>query len=140
MFNVLMVEDNAADVVLMEVALEEFRPNVTLYVVNDGVEALQFVRGEGLYADAPRPHLILLDGNTPRKSAVEVLNEVRHDAGTLDLPVVVFSSSSVPADVERSLQAGANAYLTKPVGLSEFTDAVHSTLDFWWSKLNLSDT
>lgn len=136
MFNVLMVEDNEADVLLMEVALEGHLPELKLHVVADGVEALAFLHGKGRYDKMPRPDLVLMDGNMPRKSAVEVLAEVRSTVALAGLPIVVFSSSSMAADAERSLQAGADAYITKPVGLTEFTEVARSTLAFWYDNLD----
>lgn len=135
MFNVLMVEDNQADVLLMELALEDFLPDLSLHVVADGVEALEYLNRLAAYESAPRPHLMLLDGNTPRKSAVEVLTEVRQDPAFRDLPVVVFSGSAAQADATKSIQAGATAYITKPTGLDEYTQVVQETLGTWHARL-----
>ncbi|GGK41075.1 response regulator [Deinococcus malanensis] len=135
MFNVLMVEDNQADVMLMELALEDFLPDLSLQVVPDGVDALAYLKRQPPYEHASRPQLMLLDGNTPRKSAVEVLAEVRQDPAFRDLPVLVFSGSTAEADAKKSIQAGATAYITKPTGLDEYTRVVQDTLGFWHARL-----
>ncbi|AFZ67159.1 response regulator [Deinococcus peraridilitoris] len=133
MFDVLLVEDNQADVLLVHEALTDFAPAVCLHVVDDGEQALAFLRRAGSFAGAPRPHLMLLDGNTPRRNAVEVLRELRGDPELVGLPVVVFSTSAAATDIERSLSAGADGYVEKPLGLGEFLTAVQDTLRSWLS-------
>ncbi|ACO47502.1 response regulator [Deinococcus deserti] len=140
MFNVLMVEDNAADVLLMQLAVEDFIPDLSLHVVPDGVEALAFLNRLGAYEDVPRPQLMLLDGNTPRKSAIEVLAEVRHNPIFAELPVLVFSGSAAESDAQKSIQAGATAYIMKPTGLDEYTRVVQDTLSFWHAQLGAAES
>lgn len=140
MFNVLMVEDNAADVLLMQLAVEDFIPDLSLHVVPDGAEALAYLNRLGAYEDVPRPQLMLLDGNTPRKGAIEVLAEVRHNPIFAELPVLVFSGSAAESDAEKSIQAGATAYITKPTGLDEYTRVVQDTLSFWHAQLGAAES
>lgn len=132
-FHVLMVEDNEADVLLMELALEHAVPDLQLHVVTTGPEALTFLNRQAPYADAPTPHLVLLDGSTPCMSAAEVLTHVRQNWSATDLPVVVFSGSSSEADLQRAMQAGANGYVTKPLGLDEYTRVLQHTLKTWYA-------
>lgn len=130
MSDVLLVEDNEADVLLMHGALEGFETAVRLHVVTDGEQALTFLRRSGSSAGTPRPHLVLPDGNTPRQNVVEVLRELRQDA-KLDALPVVFSTSATQADVTHSLEAGADGYVEKPLSLGEFLTAVEQTLRRW---------
>lgn len=130
-----MVEDNPADVLLMQLALEDFLPDLSLHVVPDGAEALAYLNRLASYENVPRPQLMLLDGNTPRKSAIEVLTEVRQDPAFADLPVLVFSGSTAESDAQKSVQAGATAYIMKPTGLDEYTRVVQETLTFWHDRL-----
>ncbi|GGK42282.1 response regulator [Deinococcus malanensis] len=132
-FHVLMVEDNEADVFLMELALDGVVPDLQLHVVTTGPDALDFLNRQTPYEDAPTPHLVLLDGSTPCMTAAEVLTHVREGWSDADLPVVVFSGSSSEADIQRALQAGANGYVTKPLGLEEYTQAVQDTLHTWYA-------
>ena len=131
MFDVLFVEDNEADVLLLHEALNGWLPDIRVHVAYDGEEALLYLRREG----ATPPRLVLLDGNMPRKNAVEVLGEVRADPALMNLPVLVFSNSAAAADVERSLSAGADGYVTKPLGLDDFTSVVRNLLQVWMAKL-----
>ena len=137
--DVLLVEDNEADVLLVEEALMDFTPKVRVHVARDGEEALAFLRG----ARSVSPRFVLLDANTPRKGALEVLTEVRGDPRWVALPVVVYSSSSNPRDALLAYQAGANAYISKPVSLDAFLELVQSSVRFWLSTVpahDLSDT
>ncbi len=135
--DILLVEDNAADVRLTEEALREGKVKTRLSVARDGVEALAFLRREGAFAQAPRPDLILLDLNLPRKDGREVLAEVKADAALRVIPVVVLTTSSAEADVSRSYSLHANCYITKPVDLEQFVSVVKSIDDFWLTVVRL---
>src|SRR2546428_6228012 len=115
--NVLLVEDNPGDVRLTMEALHEAKMHNSVYVAQDGVEALAFLRKQGKYAEMPRPDLILLDLNLPRKNGREVLEEIKTDEDLKCIPVVVLTSSSAEQDVLRAYKLNANCYVTKPVDL-----------------------
>ena len=127
----LLVEDNQADATLVREALRSSTLSVALYVVPDGFEALAFLHREGPYATAPRPDLMLLDLNMPRKDGHSVLAEVRCDPTLLCLPVVIFSSSGKQADIDKSYELGANWYVRKPLGLEDFFQAVRTAVEQW---------
>ncbi|GGK42065.1 two-component system response regulator [Deinococcus malanensis] len=137
-FHVLMVEDDEADVLLMKVALEHADCDLHLHVVPDGPDALALLDRHEPYQNAPTPQLVLLDGHMPRMRAPEVLAHVR--ARWCHLPVVVFSGSTFEAEVQESLQAGANAYVTKPVRLDEYTQVVQTLLTCWCPQLAVPNT
>jgi CheY-like chemotaxis protein len=121
---VLLVEDDPGDVLMTREAFEEHKLRNTLHVVSDGVEALSFLRQEGEYADAPRPDLVLLDLNLPRKDGREVLAEIKADPQLRRTPVVVLTTSEAEEDVLRSYDLHANAYVAKPVDFDRFIDVV----------------
>jgi CheY-like chemotaxis protein len=123
-FEVLVVDDDAGDVMLIEEALSAHGVGSRLHTVRDGVEAMDFLRNEGAFADAPRPHLVLLDLNMPRMSGREVLAEVASDAGLSSIPFVVLSTSAAAEDVLTSYDLHANAYVAKPTDFSEFESVV----------------
>ncbi len=135
--DVLLVEDNPGDVRLTREAFSEGRIENTLHVANDGAEALDFIHQRGEYEDAPRPDIVLLDLNLPRKSGEEVLEEIRSDDDLEHLPVIVLTSSEAEEDVVKSYELCANAYLTKPVDPSEFIETVRSFERFWLSVVRL---
>jgi CheY-like chemotaxis protein len=135
--DVLLVEDDAGDVVLIEEAFEFNKVRNRLSVVADGVEALAFLRREGRYADAPRPGLILLDLNLPRKDGREVLAEVKEDPALRSIPVVVLTTSKAEEDVLRSYDLHANAYVTKPVDFDRFIEVVRQIDEFFVSVVRL---
>ena len=135
--DILLVEDNPGDVRLTREAFEEGRIDNTLHVVKDGVDALDFLYQRGDHADAPRPDIVLLDLNLPRKNGDEVLEAVRADPSLSDLPVIVLTSSGAEEDVVRSYELQANAYLTKPVDPAAFIDAVQSFQKFWLSVVRV---
>ena len=122
---VLLVEDDPGDVVLIQEAFEHNKVRNTLHVAGDGVEAMEFLRS------GSRPDLILLDLNLPRKDGREVLAEVKGDAALRSIPVVVLTTSKAEEDILRSYDLHANAYVTKPIQLDAFLDAVGSILSFW---------
>lgn len=134
---ILLVEDNAGDVQLTREAFEEAKVRNRLHVVSDGVEALQFLRQEGAFAAQPRPDLVLLDLNLPRKSGLEVLTEIKQDPELRQIPVVVLTTSQAEADIAQSYNRYANAYITKPVDLDKFLEVVRSLEHFWLAVVRL---
>lgn len=134
---VLLVEDNPGDVRLTREALKEGKVCNNLSVVPDGVEAMAFLRRQGPYAGAPRPDVILLDLNLPKKDGREVLEEVKGDPELRSIPVVVLTSSEAERDIARAYALHANCYITKPVDLDQFITVVKSIEDFWFSIVKL---
>ncbi|WP_229403493.1 response regulator [Micromonospora okii] len=128
---VLLVEDDPADVALIEDTFATHTLDTELHHVSDGVEAMAFLRCQGQYADAPRPKLILLDLNMPRMNGREVLTAIKADPRLQTIPVVVFTTSAVDADVVASYTAHANAYVTKPIDLDEFESVVQQIHRFF---------
>jgi chemotaxis family two-component system response regulator Rcp1 len=134
---ILLVEDNPADVDLTTETLAYAKIRNHLHVVNDGVEALAFLRREGRYREASRPDLILLDLNLPRKDGRAVLTELKADPELASIPVVVLTSSDAERDVVRSYDLGANCYINKPVDLDQFASVVRTIEDFWFLVVKL---
>jgi CheY-like chemotaxis protein len=134
---VLLVEDDPGDVLLIREAFEDNKVANRLHVVSDGVEALAFMRREGEYADVPRPDLVLLDLNLPRKDGREVLQEVKGDETLRMIPVVVLTTSAAEEDVLRSYDLHANAYVTKPVDFDRFIGVVRQIDQFFVSVVKL---
>jgi two-component system, chemotaxis family, response regulator Rcp1 len=134
---VLMVDDNPADVDLTCEVLKRSKGHFHVNTVEDGEEAMLFLRCQGTYAAAPRPDIILLDLNLPRKDGREVLSEMRSDPRLARIPVVVFTTSQASSDVNRSYELGANCYLRKPGNLADFTAVVQSMADFWLNCASL---
>ena len=134
---VLLVEDSPGDVRLTREALKEGKVRNNLSVVNDGVEAMAFLRREGQYADAPRPDIVLLDLNMPRKDGREVLAEMKGDENLKRIPVVVLTTSEAEQDILKTYDLHANCYLTKPVDLEQFISIVKSVEDFWLTIVQL---
>jgi CheY-like chemotaxis protein len=134
---ILLAEDNPGDAKLTRKALEQGNIINNLHVVTDGVEALQYLRQEGEYSDKPRPDLMLLDLNMPRKDGREVLEEIKTDAELRRLPVVVMTSSEAEEDIVQSYDLHANAYLTKPIDFDGFLDVVGSIEEFWLSVVKM---
>ena len=137
--NVLLVEDDPGDVLMTREAFEEYLNN-RLDVVSDGSEALAYLRREGQYADAPRPDLILLDLNLPKRDGREVLEEVKADQDLRHIPVIVLTTSQADEDVLRSYQLHANAYVTKPVDFDGFIEAIKQIDHFFVSVVQLPAT
>jgi len=131
------VEDNPGDVRLTQEALKEGKVRNKLHVVGDGVEALAFLRQEGEYAETPRPDLILLDLNLPRKNGREVLAEIKEHPNLRRIPVVILTVSQAEEDVLRTYDLHANCYVTKPVDLEQFIKVVGSIEDFWLTIVRL---
>ena len=134
---ILMVEDSPSDAQLTVEALHAAKIANRLSHVEDGVEALRFLRREGPYADAPRPDLILLDLNLPRKDGREVLDELKQDSDLKVIPVVVLTTSRSEHDVLRSYQLHANCYITKPVDFTQFMEVVKAIEHFWLTVVTL---
>jgi CheY-like chemotaxis protein len=134
---VLLVEDDPGDVLMTREAFEEHLVNNTLRVVNDGVEALAYLRREEPFTDAVRPDLILLDLNLPRRDGWQVLKEIKNDESLRHIPVVVLTTSQLDEDILRSYQLHANAYVTKPVGFDQFITAVRQIDEFFVSVVKL---
>jgi CheY-like chemotaxis protein len=134
---VLLVEDNLADIQLTIEALAEgnIRPN--LNVVRDGEEAMEYLRQNGHYAGAPRPQLVLLDLNLPRKNGREVLAELKEDPDLKSIPVLILSTSQAPQDIQESYGLHANCYLVKPSNIEEFGKTVKAIEDFWLTRAKL---
>lgn len=135
--DILLVEDNPGDVRLTQEAFKEGQICNNLHVVTDGIKALDFLYQRGDYADAPKPDIILLDLNLPRKNGDEVLEEIRADPELKYLPVIILTSSSAEEDVIKSYKLQANAFLTKPVDPAEFIEVVKSFQQFWLSVVRL---
>ena len=129
--DVLLVEDDPGDVLLTTEAFELSPVPSTLHVVGDGEQAIQFLRQTSQFTGAPRPGLILLDLNLPLRNGLEVLAEVKADPDLLMIPVVIFSTSQAETDIRASYQLRANAYISKPVSLDLFTDAIRQIDDFF---------
>jgi CheY-like chemotaxis protein len=134
---VLMVEDNPDDVYLTREVLKEAKLYINLSVIEDGVEALAFLRREGPYTRAPRPDLILLDLNLPRIDGREVLAEIKADDRLKCIPIVVLTTSQAEEDIARAYQLHANCYVTKPVDLDQFIRVVGAIEDFWLTIVKL---
>ena len=134
---VLLVEDSPGDVRLTREALKEGKVRNNLSVVNDGVEAMEFLRRQGKYADAPRPDIVLLDLNMPRKDGREVLAEMKSDDDLKRIPVVILTTSEAEQDILKTYELHANCYLTKPVDLEQFISIVKSVEDFWLTIVQL---
>jgi CheY-like chemotaxis protein len=134
---VLLVEDDPGDVLLIREAFEDNKVANRLHVVADGVEALEFMRQQGQHADAPRPDLVLLDLNLPRKDGREVLAEVKNDDALRSIPIVVLTTSQAEEDVLRSYDLHANAYVTKPVDFDRFIGVVRQIDQFFVSVVKL---
>jgi chemotaxis family two-component system response regulator Rcp1 len=128
---ILLVEDNPGDVRLTREALKEAKFRNKVQVVGDGVEALAYLRQEGQYGGAVRPHLIMLDLNLPRMDGREVLAAIKKDADLRRIPVVVLSSSEAESDIARAYELHANAYVTKPVDIDHFLQVVKAIEEFW---------
>jgi CheY-like chemotaxis protein len=134
---VLLVEDSPGDVRLTQEAFRAANSTVRLHVANDGVEAMAFLRREGVYKDAPRPDITLLDLNMPRMDGREVLAQIKKDEKLKTIPIAILTTSESESDIAKSYQLHANCYLCKPVQLSAFESLVKSINDFWLTKARL---
>jgi chemotaxis family two-component system response regulator Rcp1 len=134
---VLLVEDSPGDIRLTREALKDAKVYINLHVVLDGAQAMAFLKREGAHANAPRPDLILLDLNLPKKDGREVLAEIKESPTLKSIPVVVLTTSASETDILRSYQLHANCYITKPVGLDGFLEVVRSIDNFWLTVVKL---
>lgn len=134
---ILLVEDSPTDALLTKRALADARLINRLHLVEDGVQALAFLRKEPPYTDAPRPDLILLDLNLPKKDGREVLAEIKNDDDLKIIPVVVLTTSRAEEDILKSYRLHANCYISKPVDFDSFTDAILTLEKFWFAVVTL---
>jgi CheY-like chemotaxis protein len=134
---ILLVEDNPGDVRLTREALKDSKLHNNLSVVEDGAEALAFLRRQGKYANAPRPDILLLDLNLPRIDGRQVLEEIKQDDELKRIPVVVLTTSASEQDILMSYNLHANCYITKPVDLNQFITIVKNIENFWFSIVKL---
>jgi two-component system, chemotaxis family, response regulator Rcp1 len=134
---ILLVEDNPGDVRLTQEALRDAKVCNRMHVARDGVEAMEFLRRTGSHADAPRPDLILLDLNLPRKDGREVLAEIKADSELRRIPVVVLTTSKAEEDILRAYNLNANCYIAKPVDFEQFVHVVKSIESFWLTIVKL---
>lgn len=133
--DILLVEDNPADIDLIQESLRESKVLCKVNAVRDGEEAMDYLHRRNGYEDVVRPDLVLLDLNMPRKDGREVLSEIKQDPELKVLPVIIMTSSSAEEDILRSYQLHANAYVTKPVDLESFDKIVHAIEDFWFAAV-----
>jgi CheY-like chemotaxis protein len=136
---ILLVEDSPSDTEITVEALTEAKVRNHLSIVEDGVQALEFLRRQGKFGGAPRPDLILLDLNLPRKDGREVLAEIKMDDSLKTIPVVVLTTSRAEQDVLQAYKQHANCYITKPVDFEQFLNVVHSIESFWLMLVTLPD-
>jgi two-component system, chemotaxis family, response regulator Rcp1 len=135
--DILLVEDNEGDARLAKEAMRDSKIRNNLHHVSDGDEAMAFLRKEGEYAAAPRPDLILLDLNLPRKDGRQVLAEIKGDKSLMRIPVVILTVSSAEEDILKTYNLHANCFITKPIDLSQFIKVVRSIEDFWLTIVKL---
>jgi CheY-like chemotaxis protein len=134
---ILLVEDNKGDVGLIEEVLEEAKIRNKLHVAEDGEEAMLYLRGKGKFSGSPRPDLILLDLNLPKKDGREVLREIKENSNLKNIPVIILTSSSAENDITRAYDLHANAYVTKPLDFDQFINVVGSIVNFWLGVVQL---
>ena len=135
--HILLVDDDPGDVRLTLEALKRSKLYSSIDNVENGEEALAYLRRQGKYANAPNPDLILLDLNMPRKDGRETLDEIKSDPELRRIPVVILTTSSSEADVLKSYDLGANCFITKPVDLAQFMKVIHETESFWFAVVKL---
>ncbi|MBW4430269.1 MAG: response regulator [Pelatocladus maniniholoensis HA4357-MV3] len=134
---ILLIEDNPGDVELTKIALEDSKISVNLNVVEDGVEAIAFLRREGKYTQVPHPDIVFLDLNLPKKDGREVLAEIKADEKLKRIPVVVLTTSQAEEDILKVYNLSANCYITKPVDFEQFVKIVQSIENFWFTIVKL---
>lgn len=135
--DILIVEDNPGDARLIKEVLNDSKVFNSLHIVNDGVEAMSFLRNTGGYAKMPKPDLIILDLNLPKKDGREVLAEIKADEDLRHIPVVIMTISQAEEDILKSYKLQANCYITKSIDLNEFIKVIKSIEDFWFSIVKL---
>jgi chemotaxis family two-component system response regulator Rcp1 len=135
--DILIAEDSPTDVMLMREALDQAKVLNTLHVVDDGVEAMDFLHHRGKYSAASRPDLILLDLNMPRKNGQEVLIEIKESESLRSIPVVILTTSRAEADIANAYGGHANCYISKPVDYEAFAEVARSIQNFWFTIVTL---
>ncbi|HLO77803.1 MAG TPA: response regulator [Magnetospirillum sp.] len=140
-FHILLVEDDLGDAGLVRIALRRGRYPVTLHHVKNSRETMAFLRRQGGdYAQAPRPHLILMDLNLPGRSGHEILEEMKGDNALRGIPVVILSTSTAERDIAKAYNLGANSFVSKPMDVEDFTQAIHGIQDYWLRVAHLPPT
>jgi CheY-like chemotaxis protein len=134
---ILLVEDNKGDIGLIEEIFEEAKTRNNLHIAEDGEEAMLYLHGEGKFLGSPRPYIILLDLNLPKKDGREVLREIKEDSNLKNIPVVILTTSSAEKDIRRAYDLHANAYITKPLDFDQFIKVVESIESFWLEIVKL---
>lgn len=134
----MLVEDNAGDADLVRFMLRECQPRVQLHVAEDGVEGSQFLHKEGKFENVPTPDLILLDLNLPRRNGKELLREIKETPWLRMIPAILLSSSNNPRDIQEGYEAGATAFICKPVDLEEYQAVMAKLVDFWFNIVELA--
>ncbi len=137
---ILLVEDNAGDVGLIEEVFEETKIRYNLHVAEDGEEAILFLYGEGKFLGSPLPDIVLLDLNLPKKDGREVLKEIKENEKLKKIPVVILTTSQAEKDILRAYELHANAYINKPLDFDQFIDVVKSIANFWLGIVRLPVT
>ena len=135
--DILLIEDNPGDQRLVREALNNPKSASRLHVISDGLEALAFLRREGKFSSSPTPHIILLDLNLPGKDGKEILREIKADPSLSSIPVIIFSSSTNEADIQECYQLRADSFVTKPLELHDFLEAVRG-IERYWRSITLS--
>ncbi len=136
-FEILLVEDNPGDVRLVKEALKECSRNIKLHIIENGLEALHFLRKEKNFKESPTPDLIFLDLNLPKKNGREVLAEIKEDVNLKQIPVVVLTISSAEDDIVNAYENHANCYITKPLDLDHFVKIILNIIEFWSANVRL---
>ncbi len=137
LIEILMVEDDPGDVDLTRETLEDSKIRVSLNVVADGVMALEYLYQKGQFANAAKPDMILLDLNLPKKDGREVLAKIKSDPNLRSIPIIVLTTSDADEDIIKTYDLGANCYITKPVGLEQFSKVVKSIENFWFTIVKM---
>lgn len=135
--NILLIEDNPVDILVTKEALKEAKVRNELIVIDDGIDALDYLYNRGEYITAKRPDLILLDLNLPRKTGTEILSIIKKDEKLLDIPVIVLTTSANEQDILQTYRLHANCYITKPVDMDQFVKAVRRIEGFWFNLVKL---
>jgi CheY-like chemotaxis protein len=135
--NILLVEDNPADIRLIKELFKEYKTENELYIVNDGIEALKFLYKQDIYKDMPSPDLILLDLGLPRKDGWEVLKEIKKDKELKILPVIIITVSTDPNTAFKAYHHHANCVIIKPLGIDDFNRCIASITDYWFNIVRL---
>ena len=135
--NLLLVEDSATDQLMTREALEHAKVLLNLHIVEDGIQAMEFLRRSGKYAQSPRPDLILLDLNLPKKDGRELLAEIKAAPDLRMIPMVILTTSKSEEDIQLAYKLQANCYITKPVGFANFYEVMRSIEKFWFTVVSL---